>query len=155
MILSPPLSSINFFAKGKHLQQSTEESFYEIFRHCETIKIRHIIVTKPSEAWKFSIPENSDTLKGCPTKFFGTVRQKKWPKMVTLPPPFPLFSINFFDTRNFVKQKRPLTKFFRLVRQNIFGKTMMPPLLCIKIFDTRSLLKHRRGLLRSFSVLWD
>ena len=50
-------------------------------------KNRQIFVTKPSEAWKFSIPENSDTLKGCPTKFFDTVRQKKLTENGDTPPP--------------------------------------------------------------------
>ena len=38
-------------------------------------KFRPKIVTRPSEAYNFSIPENIDTLRGSPTKLFATVRQ--------------------------------------------------------------------------------
>ena len=71
----------------------------------------------------FSIPEISETLKGSPTKFFGTVRQKIFDGKSWYSP----LIHKFFDTRNFVKQNGPLTKFFGPVRQKKFGKTMMPP----------------------------
>ena len=71
--------------------------------------------------------------------------------------PHPLLSINFLDTRTFVKQKGPLMKFFGPVRQKIFGKIMMPPShsYAWKFSIQEFFLKHRRGLLRKFSVLWD
>ena len=74
----------------------------------------------------------------------------------TLPPPPPLLSIHFFDTRNFVKHRRdPLRSFSVPWDKKFSTKPWCQPLLCMKIFDTTIFLKHRKGLLRSFSVLWD
>ena len=52
----------------------------------------------------FSIPDINDTLKGCTTKFFGTVRQTTFEGNLDNPPS--LLSINFFATRNFLKHRR-------------------------------------------------
>ena len=50
---------------------------YEKFRRCETKNFRRkILILPPSLIQTFSVPENSDTQKGSPTKIFGTVRQK-------------------------------------------------------------------------------
>ena len=72
----------------------------------------------------FSIPDffwYTDQ-KGSPTKFFSTVRQtffdgKSWYSLL----PSPLLSISFFDTRNFLKQRRvPPRSIFGTVRQQYF-----------------------------------
>ena len=50
---------------------------YGNFRHCETKNFRReILILPPPLIQTFSVPEISETLKGSPTKFFGTVRQK-------------------------------------------------------------------------------
>ena len=102
------------------------------------------MVTPPSEAQNFLIPEVSDTLKGCPTKFLGTVRQenfngKSWRP---LPPTHP----NFFDTRNYWKNKMFPYGTFGTVKQQIFeGDLDTPPsLLSLNFFATRYFLKHSR-----------
>ena len=102
----------------------------------------------------FLIPEISDTLKGSPTKNFGTVRQKISTENLDTPP---FLSMNFFDTGNFVnqKQKGSPTKFLGFVRQQIFVENRDVPFVGIKLFDTRSFLKHRRVPLRNDSVLPD
>ena len=52
----------------------------------------------------FSIPEINERLKGSLTAFFGNVRQKIFKgNLDTFPS---LLSINFFDTRNFLKHRR-------------------------------------------------
>ena len=55
---------------------NTEGFSYQNFWYCETKKFQQKIVINPSYAWIFSIPENSETLKGYPTKGLCAVRQK-------------------------------------------------------------------------------
>ena len=72
--------------------------------------------------YHFSIPEISKTLKGSPTKFFGTVRQKIFDRKswYSLFPPSSVIH-NFFRYKKFCEtQKGSTTKFFDTVRQQIF-----------------------------------
>ena len=71
--------------------------------------------------------------------------------------PSPLLSISFFDTRNFLKQRRvPLRSIFGTVgQQYFFIENRDIPLLGIKFFDTRNFLRHRRFPRRNFSEMWD
>ena len=87
--------------------------------------------------------EISDTVKGSSTKFFGTPWDKIFEKIVILPPtsflPYPLIhNFFFFDTRNFVKQRRvPLLwdKNFRYSETKTFRRrNLIPPSLMHKIF---------------------
>ena len=84
----------------------------------------------------FRYQKCSEKQKGSSTKFFGTVRQKFWHKIVILPPfnPPPLLSIKFFDTGNFVKQKVSPTKFFGTLRQQFFYRKSWYSPLIHKIF---------------------
>ena len=75
-----------------------------------------------------SIPEVfcSETQNGSPTKVFGTVRQKLWQKTVihTLLH----FSINVFETRNFLKHRKvPLRHFSLLETKTLTEKRDTPP----------------------------
>ena len=104
----------------------------------------------------WEIPEISETLKGSPTKFSGTVRQNYFDGKLWYPPP--LLSVIFFDTKIFLKHRRvPPRSFSVLWDKNFWRKIVIlpAPLLCIKFFDTRIFLKHRRVPLRNFPALWD
>ena len=75
----------------------------------------------------FSIPQIRETLKGSLTKVFGAKRQKILTENRDTPsfppPPSPLLSIKFFDTRSFLEHRG----FFGIVRQRIFnGKSWYP-----------------------------
>ena len=60
----------------------------EIFRYSETKTSTENCDTPPPLMQTFSIPEIFATVKDSPTKFFGTVRQKKFRrKVLILPPP--------------------------------------------------------------------
>ena len=104
MIFQPPphLLSINIFTTEIFLKHSTKGFTYEIFRHCETENCRQKILILPTTSLiqTSSAPENSDTLKGFPTKFLGTVRQKVFDGKSWYSTPF--LSINFFTTENFL-----------------------------------------------------
>ena len=50
----PPLLSINFFATGNFLKHSTEGFTYQIFRHCETKKIRQKIENRGITLWSIN-----------------------------------------------------------------------------------------------------
>ena len=90
----------------------------------------------------FSIPEISETLRGSPTKYFGTVRQKNSKENLDTPPS--LLSINFFDTRNFVKhstEKFPYEVFRYCETKKIDRKSWHYPLKH-KIFRYPELVTH-------------
>ena len=89
----------------------------------------------------FLIPEIKETLKGSPTKFFGTETKnfdgKSW---YSLPPP--LLSIKFFDTRNFAKHRRVPLRSFSVLWDNKFSIEIRDiPLLGINFF-----LPETRGI---------
>ena len=78
----------------------------------------------PSEAQTFSILDISDTLKGCSTIFFDTLRQKIFDGKFQYPHPF--LSINFFATRFFLKHSIEgfLYEMFRYCEPKVFvGKS--------------------------------
>ena len=93
----PSFLSINFFATGNVLKHSTEGFLYEMFRYCGTKKIwRKIVILPPSSSPLihkiFRFQKFSETQKGSPTKFFGTVRRqildgKSWYSPPPPPPP--------------------------------------------------------------------
>ena len=72
--LDTPLLSSNFFVTRNYC--NSEGLPYGIFRHCETKNFRRKILMPPLLIQTFSIPEIIATLKDCPTKIFGTLRQK-------------------------------------------------------------------------------
>ena len=154
-----PLIHKIFFFLPEIFWNSTEGFPYEIFRHCETKNFRRKILIPPPllSIIFFSLPDffwNTDQ-KGSTTKFFGTVRKKFWLKTVITPPP-PVLSITFFDTTNFVKQRRVLLRSFLVLWDNKFPKQNRDiPLLGIKFFATQNFLKHSRVPRRNFSALWD
>ena len=65
--------------------------------------------------------------------------------MILSPPPPPPLSINFFDTRNFVKQRRVPLRSFSVLWDNKFSiENRDIPLWGIKFFNTPNFLKHWR-----------
>ena len=104
----------------------------QIFCPCEAKKF-NVEQWHPLRMSKiFRYPKFSETLM-VRTKFWGTVRQKKFQRKKWYPPPH-LLSIIFFQTRKILKHKGSLTKFFGPVKQKNFDKTLMPPPLMHKIF---------------------
>ena len=120
----PPLLCINFFATENFLKHSTEG-------FCETEKsfptqffgtVRQQIFYWKSwysplrhKTFRYSIL--SETQKGSSAKWFGTVRQNNFDRKSWYPPP--LFSLTFFDTRNFLKHSRvSLRSFLALWHKN-------------------------------------
>ena len=82
-----------------------------------------------------SVPEISETIKGSPTKFFGTVRRKIFPGKPWYSP----FSYpNFFDTRNYCNNKGlPYGNFRHCEIKNFRRKVLMvPPAPLIQTFST-------------------
>ena len=116
----PPPLSINFIATGKFLKHSTEGFLYEMFRYCKTKNFRRKIVTYPSEAWNFSIPEIFWNTKGFPYEVFRYCGTKQfWRKIVI---PAPSLIPNIFRYQRFSEtQKGSSTNFFGTVRQKFFN----------------------------------
>ena len=101
----------------------------------------------------FWYPKLFETQKGSSTKWFGTVRPKKRPKIVL---PLPLLCMDVLDTKTFLKHRRvPLQCFSVLWDRKFPTEKRDIPLLSIKFFDNRNVLKHRRVLLRKFFSLWN
>ena len=86
-------------------------------------------------------------------KYFGTVRQNLWRKIVTIPAPL---VHKFFPYQNFSEtQNGSLAKFFRSCEIKKFRQNReSSPLLCLNFFDTRILSNYRRVHLRMLSALW-
>ena len=99
-------------------------------------------------------PKLSETPKSSSTKWFGTVKYNNFDGKSWYPPP--LYSLNFFDSRNFLKYRRVLLQSFSaLWDTKLSMENCDNPLLGIKFFDTRIFLKHRRVPRRNFLALWD
>ena len=106
-------------------------------------------------------PKFSETLSGCPTVFFGTVRREK---VSTQESVFSFFCTKFFDTRTFPKtwKVRPRNllalwdKTFPTERRKIIILFPLLPLISYPyFFHTKILLKHRKDPFRCLSVRWD
>ena len=102
----------------------------------------------------FLKPEISETLKGSFTKYFGTMRPKFFDGKLW----YPLLSIKFFDTPNFLKYRRDAHEIFRhCENKNFRQKNVIPPppptFSSINFFETRNFLKNSRIPLRNFSAL--
>ena len=86
-------------------------------------------MTETSEAKKFSIPEITETLKGSPTKFFGTVRQKIF--ILKLRYSLAPLIHNFLTPENNETMNESPTNFFGTVRQKkLTGNCNIRPLYC-------------------------
>ena len=97
----------------------------------------------PSYPLIFSLPEIfwNTAQKGSPTKFFGTVRQKKFRQKIENRD-ITLWSIKFFDTRNSWNTKGfPLRKFSELWDKKFSTKNLdpLPPPLKHKLFRYRKI----------------
>ena len=92
---------------------------------------------------------------GSPTKFFGTVRQKIWQKIVTFPPP-PLILIFFRDQKFSEAQiKKVSLRNFSALWDKIFDTKSWHNSLKPKIFRNPKLMTHWWVPLRSFLALSD
>ena len=123
---------------------NTEGFSYQIFWYCETKKFQQKIVINPSYAWIFSIPENSETLKGYPTKSLCTVRQKAKKTVILLLSKKKQKSSG--NTEGF-----PHELFLVLWDKNISTENHGTPNIH-KIFDIRTVLKHIRVPLQTFGT---
>ena len=147
-----PLVCIKFFDTPNFLKHWRDA--HEIFRHCETKNFRRKIVIPPIMHKIFRYPKFSETLKGCPRNFFGTVRQKIFDGKTW----YPLVCIKFFDTPNFLKHWRDAHEIFRHCETKIFRlKIVICPLLSINFFRYQKTSGKQKGSFTKLflSVLWD
>ena len=98
--------------------------------------------------------KTSETQKGSPTKFFGTVSQKSW-RGSWCPPP--LFTSTFFNIKNFLKHRRVPLRMVRDWKTNIFeAQSWSPdPFFLQHFLHLEIYLKHRRVPWRTLLVLWN
>ena len=125
----PPLTHIIFLIS--EILWKTGGFPYQVFRFGP---VRHIFFRQYrdatlSYAWKFSIPEFFETQKGSPTKFFGTVRQKKIQRKIVISP---FLCIQLFDTRNFLKHWMVPPRNFSALWDKKFWTKSRDTLFCIK-----------------------
>ena len=153
-----PLLCIKFFDTPNFLKHWRDA--HEIFRHCETKKLRRKIVILPPPPYpNFFDARNYCNSKGFPYGNFRHCERKnfRW-KILILPPPPLIQTFSIPEINETLKDSPPPTEIFGTVRQKIFdGKFWypLPPLWCIKFFATRNFLIHRSVPQRNFSVLWD
>ena len=85
-------------------------------------------------------------IRRVPLRNFSALWDKKLLTKNRDTPP-PLLYINFFDTRNFLKQRRVHLRSFSVMWENKFSiENRDLPLIGINVFATRNSLKHRRVL---------
>ena len=121
---TPPPPYADFFDTRNYCYS---EGFpYGFFRHCEKRNVRRKNLILPLLLSKLFLHEIIETLKGSPTKFFGTVRQKffggkSWYS--------PLSHPNFFDTQNIWNTKgfRSYRNFRHCEKKNFRQKILKPP----------------------------
>ena len=100
----------------------------------------------------FLKPENSETLLGSFTKFFGTVKQTFFDGNLW----YHLLCINIFDIPIFWKHWTDAHEiFFSTVRPKKFDGKRDTPLFIHKTFRNQNFFKNSWSPLRSFSALWD
>ena len=106
----------------------------------------------------FRYQKFSEAQKGFLTKFFGTARQKTFDRKVG----YQDLCIKFFDTRNFLTNRRVPLRNAAVLREKLNGKScylhhnrLPPHLLRIKNFNTWIFMKHKKVSPRNFSVLWN
>ena len=88
----------------------------------------------------FSIPESNERLKGSPTAFFGTVRQKKIRrKILILPPPLLIHKLIRYQKFSETQHRRvPLRKVSVLWDKKFSTENRDKTLWSIRLFDTRN-----------------
>ena len=92
----------------------------------------------------FRNPTFSETHKGSPTILSFTVREKLWQKIVIHTPL--LLSIETFDTRSFLKQKRvPLRKVWTLWDKKLIAEKSDIPFLCVNFFPYLTFSETEKG----------
>ena len=118
----PPFLSIIFFSIPDFFWYTDQRGSPTKFFSTETKKISTKLWDKSLKHKIFRYPKLVTHWRFPLRNFSGTVRQtffdgKSWYSLL----PSPLLSISFFDTRNFLKQKRvPLRSIFGTVRQQYF-----------------------------------
>ena len=149
---------INFFANRTFLKHSTKGFLYDLFRHCETEKIRLKILILPPPSFSSTnffatgnFPKHGT--EQFPFKDFGTARQKNSTKKRDI---F-LLGIKFFDTRNQWHPRRFPYEFFRHCETKRFRQNFLilptPSFSSTNFFATRNFPKHITE--RSpFKVFW-
>ena len=102
----------------------------------------HDNIPPPSYPQNFSIPDIFWKKKGFSTRCFGTVRQKNRRKIVTPP----LLTLEFFGTRNFLKQKGFLQEMFRYREtKKPRRKTMIIPPSYPRKFSIPECFRNKKG----------
>ena len=123
---------------------------HKIFQLCETEIFRRNFVIPPIIHKLIRYLKLSETLKGCPKKFFGTMRSKFFAgKCDTL-----YYTWNFSIPQVCGNIERKRTKIFGTVRQKVFNWKMWDPLLCIKFLIPQIIWNIKRMPMK-FSALWD
>ena len=92
--------------------------------------------------------QNISETQGPPTKFFGTLRQKRSTKS------WHPYYTKKFDTRTFLKHRRVRPRCFSAIWDKKFATERRDsPFSTINFFHTRSFLKHKMVPLKKFSVM--
>ena len=129
----------------------TWRNVHKAFRQCETKIFRRKFVITPIIHKVFRYLKLSETLKGCPNKFFGTMRSKIFAEKTW----YPLLYMKLFDTRTYLKHWTAAHKKFRHCETKVFKWKLRYPLLCINFFVTPKISESLKGCPQNFSALWD
>ena len=106
---------------------------------------RKIVKPFPLLCMKSFDCKTSETQKGSPTNFFGTVSQKNW-RGSWCPPP--LFTSTFFNIKNFLKHRRVPLRMVRYWKTNIFeAQSWSPTLSFFNIFSIWKTIWNTEGFL--------
>ena len=122
-----------------------------ICQYCEAKKSTENRETPPTDHKNFRCPKDSETKRGSPTNFVGSIREKSSTEKSDIN----LRGMKFFDSRTFLIYRSVPQRFFLGPRQKISTENRDIPLFCKKFFDTchLKLSETLDGSSRSFSVL--
>ena len=121
------------------------------FRQCEAKIFRRKFVIPPIIHKMFRYLKLTETLKGCPKKFFGTMRSKIFAEKTW----YPLLSMKLFDTPNYLKHWRDAHKKFRHCETKKIRQKTCYLLLCKKIFPYPNFSETLKECPQIFSEMWD
>ena len=149
---APTFFSLTFFDMKNFI--NTERFIYRIFWVLwDKIFQRKIVKPFPLLCMKNFGCKTSETQKGSPTKFFGTVSQKNW-RESWCPPP--LFTSTFFKIKNFLKHRRvPLRNVSLLGNKHFRSTVVIPrPFLSSTFSPSGKLSETQKGsLTNSFGIV--
>ena len=115
------------------ISRKVEGVTHENFQYWEAKKNQRKIAMPPTEHESFRSPKDSETQRGSPTKFIGSLREKNSTEKSDINP----IGMKFLDNRTFLKYRSVPQRNLSALCAKIFPtENRDTPFFCISFFDT-------------------